>query len=304
MPAPRRDGVPLPGRADRASSAAARSSAAPTRSSACARATQRAVGGQRQFVAALRRAGDRQDAAGDRARARGARARRDRALRPLRRRVARPLPAVRHRGPALHGPPRQRSTLPPELEPELTRARALRPRAAPPPARAARAARRGRRDAPLPAVRGGHARCSPASPRERPTVLVLDDLQWADTSTALLLGHLLQRRRADAAARARHDPRGRRPPLPTSCTDLLGRLVPRPALRADRARAGSTRRRRGARARRATRDASDSFVLRLHEGTEGNPFFIKETLRSLAEVRRGRSRTRARPLPSRRASRS
>ena len=28
--------------------------------------------------------------------------------------------------------------------------------------------------------------------RERPTVLILDDLQWADTSTALLLGHLLR----------------------------------------------------------------------------------------------------------------
>ena len=28
--------------------------------------------------------------------------------------------------------------------------------------------------------------------RERPVVLILDDLQWADTSTALLLGHLLQ----------------------------------------------------------------------------------------------------------------
>jgi hypothetical protein len=30
-------------------------------------------------------------------------------------------------------------------------------------------------------------------------------------------------------------------------------------------------------------DISESFVLRLHENTDGNPFFIKETLRSLAE---------------------
>ncbi len=60
--------------------------------------------------ARLRRAGHRQVAAGRRARARGARVRGDRALRPQRRRVAGALPAVRDRGPALHGPPRSRSS--------------------------------------------------------------------------------------------------------------------------------------------------------------------------------------------------
>ena len=34
----------------------------------------------------------------------------------------------------------------------------------------------------------------------------------------------------------------------------------------------------------AAREASGSFILKLQDGTEGNPFFIKETLRSLVEV--------------------
>ena len=36
----------------------------------------------------------------------------------------------------------------------------------------------------------------------------------------------------------------------------------------------------------AASDVSEPFVLRLHEETEGNPFFIEETLRSLAELER------------------
>ena len=75
--------------------------------------------------------------------------------------------------------------------------------------------------------------------RETPVVLILDDLQWADASTALLLGHLLQRPRADAAARGRHVPRAAAT-APRSCPTLLAPLAPRARLRADLARRAST----------------------------------------------------------------
>ena len=68
---------------------------------------------------------------------------RDRALRPQRRRVAGALPAVRDRGPALHGPPPV-ARAPARARAGAERAGAARARAAPAPARAARAARRGR----------------------------------------------------------------------------------------------------------------------------------------------------------------
>ena len=106
--------------------------------------------------------------------------------------------------------------------------------------------------------------------RERPVVLLLDDLHWADASTTLLLGHLLQDARADAAAGRRHRP------------DVRGRAAEPPAppaeLRADRAlradRGGDARARR-------PRDVSSGFLRRLTDETSGNPFFIEETLRSL-----------------------
>ena len=84
------------------------------------------------------------------------------------------------------------------------------------------------RDPPLPAVRGGHARCSPSPRASTPTVLVLDDLQWADTSTALLLGHLLQDAeptRCSCSARSA-TPTAR---LPRSSRDLLAKLTRDPA---------------------------------------------------------------------------
>src|SRR3954453_1400311 len=121
-------------------------------------------GGRPPGRAGLRRARDRQVAAGLRDRPRGPRGGCHGALRALGRRVARPLPAVRDRRPALHGPPRLARAAP-RTRARAVRARAPGSRAAPPPARAARAARRGRRDAALPALRGRHAHPRPG--RER-----------------------------------------------------------------------------------------------------------------------------------------
>ena len=109
--------------------------------------------------------------------------------------------------------------------------------------------------------------------RERPVVLLLDDLHWADPSTTLLLGHLLQ----DAAPM-------RLLVLGTARTfegELLTRLRRQGAfekleltgLTADETRALIAR-----------DDVTSGFVQRLAEETEGNPFFIEETLRSLPEL--------------------
>ena len=128
---------------------------------------------------------------------------------------------------------RESVTLPPELEPELSELARLVP-----------ALRRH-----LPALRDPIAE-DPETRRyrmfeavtrllaflaqERPMVLLLDDLQWADTSTALLLGHLL--RDAEAArllvlGTFRDGVDVRCPELPA----LLGQLAREPVLRADRA---------------------------------------------------------------------
>ena len=123
-------------------------------------------------------------------------------------------------------------------------------------------------------------------------MLILDDLQWADTSTALLLAHLL----------GTSSPRGcscwARSARPTATaaaelTDLLAPALPR--ARFERiALEGLDGAETHALVARYADDVSGSFVLRLQEGTDGNPFFIKETLRSLADAeRRSSARWRA-----------
>jgi hypothetical protein len=119
----------------------------------------------------------------------------------------------------------------------------------------------------------GVARMLAFAARERPVVMIVDDLHWADASTALLLGHLLQ----DAApmrllvlgtARA------------GELAEPIARLRRHPAferieldgLTADEARA------------MIPQDVTSQFVRRLTEETEGNPFFIAETLRTLPEL--------------------
>ncbi len=106
-----------------------------------------------------------------------------------------------------------------------------------------------------------------AAARDTPTVLILDDLQWADTSTTLLLGHLL--RDAEPArmlivGTQREDG----PSLPRAFERIeLGGL--------DAAEIEALV------AAHDVPGTSEAFVRRLQEWTEGNPFYIEETLRSL-----------------------
>ncbi len=119
--------------------------------------------------------------------------------------------------------------------------------------------------------------------RESPTVLVLDDLQWADASTALLLGHMLQDVEAMqllVVATIRESGGHRAEEV----TELLSRLYRDPGFERIALEGLDDAETQALVRTQDQRDPSGSFILRLHEGTEGNPFFIKETLRSLADM--------------------
>ena len=116
--------------------------------------------------------------------------------------------------------------------------------------------------------------------RERPAVLILDDLQWADPSTALLLRHTIQ---------GIHDVKllvvGTFRDVDECGSDELAELLARPrpgyerivmkGLDADEI-ALLVSARQG-------REATDRAVDVLLEATGGNPLFLEETLRSIAE---------------------
>lgn len=119
----------------------------------------------------------------------------------------------------------------------------------------------------------GVARLLAGAAAERPLVLIVDDLQWADTGTLQLLGHVLQ-----DAARARLLVVGTA--RAADLGELVGRLRRLPSfeqLTLDGLTADETRALVGG-------QASSGFVRRLTEETQGNPFFIEETLRSLPEL--------------------
>jgi tRNA A-37 threonylcarbamoyl transferase component Bud32/tetratricopeptide (TPR) repeat protein len=105
--------------------------------------------------------------------------------------------------------------------------------------------------------------------RAHPTVLILDDIQWLDASTSLLLGHLLQ------------DPEPMR--LLVLGTIRAGESGPQLRRMSSFERIELT----GFDARELEAFVAESdprFIDRLRAATEGNPFFVEETMRSLHEA--------------------
>jgi DNA-binding SARP family transcriptional activator len=119
-----------------------------------------------------------------------------------------------------------------------------------------------------------------SSSADTPLLVVLDDLQWADQPTLLLLRHLL--RRAEGArllvvGTFRSDEPNQ--PLANLLADLRrDRLYDR--LNLDGLDEQATAKLVADRAGILTTPA---FIRRLHAQTDGNPFFIEETLRALGE---------------------
>lgn len=130
----------------------------------------------------------------------------------------------------------------------------------------------------------------------RPVLLVLDDVQWADRSSLLLLRHVLRSRpHADVtvlmtAREAEVDPDA---PLHQALAALRREeTVTRLHLAGldEREVAELVRRRRGV-------AQPPDLVRALHEETEGNPFFVEEILRNIPRAHRQDGMTRAFHVP-------
>ena len=116
---------------------------------------------------------------------------------------------------------------------------------------------------------------------------VFEDLHWIDSETQALLDSLVE-----SLPAARHPAPGQLPPgVPARLgqQDLLHAAPARPA-------AAGERRRAARRAARATTPASTPLKRVLIERTEGNPFFLEESVRTLVET--GALVGRARGLPA------
>jgi tetratricopeptide (TPR) repeat protein len=134
-----------------------------------------------------------------------------------------------------------------------------------------------------------------ASAGTRPVLFVVDDLQWVDKATGQMLRHLL-RAASERALMVLATVRTERPddasslglPALHPLADLLDAVRSDPSLGRDRVEtlplAGLDVAACGTLVSRGGGDAPDPELVRLlHERTNGNPFFIEETLRGLAE---------------------
>src|SRR4051812_25709668 len=111
-----------------------------------------------------------------------------------------------------------------------------------------------------------------------PTVLLLDDLHWADAGTLRLLAHLLRRPRPPAVLGAYRDSEiSRSHPLAAVLADLRrdGLVERLPLGGLDGTAVAELV---------AARDAPPDLAGPLHRETGGNPFFVEEVLRHLADA--------------------
>lgn len=119
---------------------------------------------------------------------------------------------------------------------------------------------------------------------EHPVVLILDDLHWADASTALLLRHVVQQLQ-DARLLVLGTLRDVESCRAEELVALLARMRPQHAferISVEGLDTGETAELIGAHT--SGDDASEAFIQRLRRATAGNPLFIRETLKSLAEL--------------------
>ena len=118
--------------------------------------------------------------------------------------------------------------------------------------------------------------------KDRPAVLILDDLHWADTSTALLVRHTMQQLEGvrlliigtfrDVEACRSED-----------LAELLARLQPKPAFEQISLQGLDPGETAAFVAARHGWHATAGFIRQLRYATDGNPLFIEETLKSLEE---------------------
>ncbi|HTJ76458.1 MAG TPA: BTAD domain-containing putative transcriptional regulator [Acidimicrobiales bacterium] len=123
--------------------------------------------------------------------------------------------------------------------------------------------------------------------RDRPVVLLLDDLHWAARPTLLLLRHLVLRAEAMpllAVGTYRDTERSEAGPG----LDLVGALGLPPAkvrhLALSGLDAGAVRELIVAATSQPLSDSQVDLVRSIHEGTGGNPFFVGEVVRNLADT--------------------
>lgn len=119
--------------------------------------------------------------------------------------------------------------------------------------------------------------------KDRAAVLILDDLHWADTSTALLVRHTMQQVEGvklliigtfrDVEACRSED-----------LAELLARLQPKPAFEQISLQGLDPGETAAFVAARRGWNATDGFIRQLRYSTDGNPLFIEETLKSLEEA--------------------
>jgi hypothetical protein len=120
---------------------------------------------------------------------------------------------------------------------------------------------------------------------EHPVVLVLDDLHWADASTALLLRHVAQQLQ-DVRLLVLGTLRDFESCQSDDLVQLLARMRAQRSFERISVNGLDTAETAALVAAHNTEETTAGFIGRLRHATAGNPLFIRETLKSLAEMDR------------------